>query len=110
MELCFQAEDGIRDYKVTGVQTCALPIWKWTGSARPLKRPQQTYRCSSSLTRSLVERIHVTGASRLNLRTLVNRRARSEERRVGKETGRLMWTWPRIKKSVAHTSNSKVSL
>src|SRR5256885_12739420 len=26
--LCFffQAEDGIRDYKVTGVQTCALPI------------------------------------------------------------------------------------
>src|SRR5215467_15276112 len=27
----FQAEDGIRDYKVTGVQTCALPI-----SAEPL--------------------------------------------------------------------------
>ena len=36
----FQAEDGIRDYKVTGVQTCALPIfhrsrltercWWWT--------------------------------------------------------------------------------
>src|SRR6516162_6433657 len=29
----FQAEDGIRDYKVTGVQTCALPIFdpkaKW---------------------------------------------------------------------------------
>src|SRR5256885_10648918 len=27
--LCFffQAEDGIRDYKVTGVQTCALPIF-----------------------------------------------------------------------------------
>src|SRR5205807_7760104 len=27
---CFffsQAEDGIRSYKVTGVQTCALPIW-----------------------------------------------------------------------------------
>src|SRR5256885_6864187 len=28
----FQAEDGIRDYKVTGVQTCALPI----SSAPPL--------------------------------------------------------------------------
>src|SRR5256885_17244492 len=35
----FQAEDGIRDYKVTGVQTCALPIcagrWirrAWRGS------------------------------------------------------------------------------
>src|SRR5690348_18498066 len=24
----FQAEDGIRDGRVTGVQTCALPIWK----------------------------------------------------------------------------------
>src|SRR2546430_7977048 len=23
----FQAEDGIRDLTVTGVQTCALPIW-----------------------------------------------------------------------------------
>src|SRR5256885_14016110 len=26
----FQAEDGIRDYKVTGVQTCALPILGFT--------------------------------------------------------------------------------
>src|SRR5256885_12881218 len=26
----FQAEDGIRDYKVTGVQTCALPIFPIT--------------------------------------------------------------------------------
>src|SRR5256885_7301608 len=33
----FQAEDGIRDYKVTGVQTCALPIsGKWVEvSGRP---------------------------------------------------------------------------
>src|SRR5256885_7883612 len=27
----FQAEDGIRDYKVTGVQTCALPIFIASG-------------------------------------------------------------------------------
>src|SRR2546426_5741986 len=27
----FQAEDGIRDYKVTGVQTCALPICEVAG-------------------------------------------------------------------------------
>src|SRR6266850_1889712 len=27
MRFFFQAEDGIRDYKVTGVQTCALPIF-----------------------------------------------------------------------------------
>src|SRR5262249_59349312 len=25
-----KAEDGIRDWSVTGVQTCALPIWSWT--------------------------------------------------------------------------------
>src|SRR5256885_3746 len=31
--LFFQAEDGIRDYKVTGVQTCALPIsWLQRGT------------------------------------------------------------------------------
>src|SRR5256885_4669621 len=29
----FQAEDGIRDYKVTGVQTCALPIWLLSAEA-----------------------------------------------------------------------------
>src|SRR5256885_3707636 len=28
----FQAEDGIRDYKVTGVQTCALPISTGSGN------------------------------------------------------------------------------
>src|SRR2546430_7731794 len=30
----FQAEDGIRDLTVTGVQTCALPIWEG-GAYRP---------------------------------------------------------------------------
>src|SRR2546426_9004286 len=39
----FQAEDGIRDYKVTGVQTCALPIsfldaWEATGDEAWLTR------------------------------------------------------------------------
>src|SRR5438093_8986634 len=29
----FQAEDGIRDWSVTGVQTCALPIWLVFGVA-----------------------------------------------------------------------------
>ena len=30
----FQAEDGIRDHCVTGVQTCALPIcWKFVNEA-----------------------------------------------------------------------------
>src|SRR3989475_6567631 len=30
----FQAEDGIRDLTVTGVQTCALPISRWWRSPR----------------------------------------------------------------------------
>src|SRR5256885_3245130 len=36
----FQAEDGIRDYKVTGVQTCALPI----STAHPSRRPSSVSR------------------------------------------------------------------
>src|SRR6266700_5962388 len=40
----FQAEDGIRDFHVTGVQTCALPI-----SVRPLRRlPTRPPRCSTA--------------------------------------------------------------
>src|SRR5690348_17814831 len=31
----FQAEDGIRDGRVTGVQTCALPIWAQNGAFSP---------------------------------------------------------------------------
>src|SRR5690606_40002730 len=31
----FQAEDGIRDFHVTGVQTCALPIYSWLIWGRP---------------------------------------------------------------------------
>ena len=30
----FQAEDGIRDRLVTGVQTCALPIWEFRDKIR----------------------------------------------------------------------------
>src|SRR5437762_12552091 len=34
----FQAEDGIRDTSVTGVQTCALPICLYTGCATRFTR------------------------------------------------------------------------
>ena len=33
----FQAEDGIRDIGVTGVQTCALPIYSFTAGQRRLQ-------------------------------------------------------------------------
>src|SRR2546426_6959967 len=39
----FQAEDGIRDYKVTGVQTCALPIYPGS-RARALARARNPQR------------------------------------------------------------------
>src|SRR5256885_15966880 len=39
----FQAEDGIRDYKVTGVQTCALPI----SSSSSLSERMSTFKRAS---------------------------------------------------------------
>src|SRR5256885_7091678 len=40
----FQAEDGIRDYKVTGVQTCALPISVLAAGAAEGGGPQRSAR------------------------------------------------------------------
>src|SRR5688500_14040740 len=40
----FQAEDGIRDYKVTGVQTCALPILLRRAANRERDARQQHHR------------------------------------------------------------------
>src|SRR5256885_7951307 len=40
----FQAEDGIRDYKVTGVQTCALPILTgWQDPNVPARTTMEMY-------------------------------------------------------------------
>src|SRR2546430_13249660 len=46
----FQAEDGIRDLTVTGVQTCALPIsvsWRPAGRRRTTPWPSQVHRGSA---------------------------------------------------------------
>src|SRR5207248_8876018 len=95
----FQAEDGIRDRTVTGVQTCALPIYVGEQS---LRRPH--LRCDLDRLRHaqmgrmrfMAERVD---DQRLHLRDLLydisgNRAAiaRSEERRVGKEC-RCRWWW-----------------
>src|SRR5207249_5928430 len=78
----FQAEDGIRDRNVTGVQTCALPILLKPGFT--LRRR----RCARSLKRFTSS----TGNGRGPTRLISPRRmlkscgsSRSEERRVGKE-------------------------
>src|SRR5690606_40602799 len=44
----FQAEDGIRDFHVTGVQTCALPILPW---ARRIDSVASRHACSSRTSR-----------------------------------------------------------
>src|SRR5436309_9465848 len=70
----FQAEDGIRDFHVTGVQTCALPISSGTSTTRAASRsPSSRMRPPSQ------------GG------TQSSDSSRSEERRVGKEC-RSRWS------------------
>src|SRR5688500_20316489 len=69
----FQAEDGIRDYKVTGVQTCALPI----------SRAQRPGPSLPRISRAKAPRGANGSHSRIGLP--IGERPRSEERRVGKE-------------------------
>src|SRR2546430_12480455 len=89
----FQAEDGIRDLTVTGVQTCALPIWR----CFPRSRFRRSSRRSGSQRREPSARSSFV--CRSSARCERRRRARfrrcsnrSEERRVGEE-GRSRW-WP----------------
>src|SRR2546421_1457037 len=90
----FQAEDGIRDLIVTGVQTCALPI---SGRRRPRRGRRRLRSRPTSLTRrpcrSLLDVPCATHAV-APAREALPRRAvasRSEERRVGKEC-RSRWS------------------
>ena len=41
----FQAEDGIRDYDVTGVQTCALPIFRVRNAAMGIDGEDHDHGC-----------------------------------------------------------------
>src|SRR5699024_11400237 len=70
----FQAEDGIRDRNVTGVQTCALPISLWSFGFAPLSLRE----------RGRGRGFTLAGSFRSG-RTLFLIPFRSEERRVGKE-------------------------
>src|SRR5437588_12313472 len=102
----FQAEDGIRDHCVTGVQTCALPISR-RARRRALRRIPGARRGPGALRpRGLpplaAVRARAQGAAaaaaelsavaRLSLRVRAAApRDRSEERRVGKEC-RSRWS------------------
>src|SRR5438876_1289034 len=80
----FQAEDGIRDGRVTGVQTCALPI-----SGLRNTRVKIDQRLSdafwNSLTRVLRNPAWQRRSQSKSLRFPPRCGLRSEERRVGKE-------------------------
>src|SRR5690606_40897975 len=92
----FQAEDGIRVFHVTGVQTCALPILLpdcsitcrccCCASLRPLSRS----RSSVPMMPFSGVRISWLITARNSLRAL-SASLRSEERRVGKEC-RACWS------------------
>src|SRR5690606_40807660 len=90
----FQAEDGIRDFHVTGVQTCALPISKVEHDRLTLsydKLQQLSQRLNLRMSDLFAEdeedsTPRVTGRRSI---AAIERaaRVRSEERRVGKECG-----------------------
>src|SRR5256886_11882758 len=81
----FQAEDGIRDLTVTGVQTCALPIWlilQCAGTADVVDGVN--FARSNGLEVAVRGGGHsVAGLSSSNGGMLID--LRSEERRVGEE-------------------------
>src|SRR2546430_8858545 len=89
----FQAEDGIRDLTVTGVQTCALPILCITGMCRPdASLPSRHLKTLSdgdwvSSRRDGTSRLYTLPLDDLDPPT----KRRSEERRVGKEC-RSRWS------------------
>src|SRR5260221_6679715 len=92
----FQAEDGIRDHCVTGVQTCALPIFRLRREHEARELPQQLplllpIAFSRLSIASGVERKWRAGCATDQDPVGVFAGWRSEERRVGKEC-RSRWS------------------
>src|SRR5256885_10422147 len=96
----FKAEGGIRAYKVTGVQTCALPISQWGQGTIRDREHERLGRSDRGviLLRGLWDReLRALAEGRpLTQWTIPERMElsatyRSEERRVGKE-GRSRWS------------------
>src|SRR5256885_13112734 len=87
----FQAEDGIRDYKVTGVQTCALRSVEGALGNRRVVIRQVALDQGRDQAR-LERRKPLLAHFRRSLGIGLERLLRLEERRVGKEC-RSRW-WP----------------
>src|SRR5438309_11551677 len=86
----FQAEDGIRDGTVTGVQTCALPICARLRRARGAVEIARTRLVPPPGLGARNRRHACLAAPFRHLAVLVDP-PRSEERRVGKEC--RCWWW-----------------
>src|SRR5437016_9730537 len=80
----FQAEDGIRDWSVTGVQTCALPILLHHLQRSGEGCERQCDRAALRL-RSRHSRRQRSRWAQSEVDDSLGIRGRSEERRVGKE-------------------------
>src|SRR5437879_10860494 len=80
----FQAEDGIRDTSVTGVQTCALPILQVGTAVRngPLCSRVPSLRAVSF---TLAVALAILASASAHAQSQAQHVYRSEERRVGKE-------------------------
>src|SRR5690554_7617979 len=93
----FQAEDGIRDADVTGVQTCALPICavtyhgRWTYKYEELARRGALGALIVHETAPAAYGWETVRASGLSPLFDIPRADRSEERRVGKEGRARGW-------------------
>src|SRR5256885_4885214 len=90
----FQAEDGIRDYKVTGVQTCAFPISFFVQASLLLQAVKIFFLQASSknLLPYSSRKILPSSSCKILLQVAkVFSLQRSEERRVGKEC-RSRWS------------------
>src|SRR5205807_6908852 len=81
----FQAEDGIRDYKVTGVQTCALPILNCSRVSPSTRTMLWSARTTSTRPRCVTAMRSPAMIGWFTPAAEVLPLARSEERRVGKE-------------------------
>src|SRR5207249_9663453 len=105
----FQAEDGIRDRNVTGVQTCALPILTLNSPSVHFcstytATDERTKACGSCIINIMSMRLEKLRQADLNLlitfAAIAEEKSRSEERRVGKEC-RSQWGMERgIKKKI----------
>src|SRR2546430_7313358 len=84
----FQAEDGIRDLTVTGVQTCALPILLWSTSAAERSALTYALTASAGATPGLAEAAWTTGCPDARVGPAPN--PPPAETRA-KEVGRAAW-------------------